>query len=52
MKILGSVNELFSQLIINLKKDQTNVCNTCRCGDRLKAERVLLWLVHNSFQIH
>ena len=22
------------------------------CGDRLKAERVLIWLVHNSFEIH
>ena len=39
--VQSSVNELY-----------TNVCKTCTCGDRLKAERVLFWLVHISFQSH
>ena len=26
---------------MNFIKDQANVCKTCTCGDRLKAERVL-----------
>ena len=30
----------------------SHICKTCTCGDRLKAERVLFWLVHISFQIH
>ena len=33
-------------------KDEANVCKTCASGDRLKAETVLFWLVHSSFQIH
>ena len=37
---------------MNFIKDRNNVCKTCTCGDRLKAESVLFWLVDNSFQIH
>ena len=29
---------------MNFIKDRANVCKTCACGDRLKAERVLLCL--------
>ena len=32
-------------------KDQANICKTCTCGDRLKAEGVLFWFVHNSFHM-
>ena len=35
---------------MNFIKDQANVCETCTHGDRLKAERILFWLVHNSYQ--
>ena len=37
---------------MNFTKDRANVCKTCTCDDRLKAERALFWLVHNFFQIH
>ena len=37
---------------MNFIKDRANVCKTCTCCDRLKAGRVLFWLIHNSFQIH
>ena len=36
---------------MNFSKDRANICKTCTCGDRLKGERVLFWIVHNSFQI-
>ena len=63
MNILNSLNSdkvfysiqfesLFRAQRINFIKDRANFCKTCMCGDRLKAERVLIWLVHNSFQIH
>ena len=32
---------------MNFIKDRANVCKTYTCGDRLKAEKVLFWLVHN-----
>ena len=35
-----------------LYKSRANVCKTCTCGDILNAERVLVWVVHSSFQIH
>ena len=38
---------------MNFMKDQANVSSkTHMRGDRLKTERVLIWFVHNSFQIH
>ena len=37
---------------MNFINDQANVCKTFTCGDRLKAEKALFWLVSNSFQIH
>ena len=38
---------------MNFIKDRANGCKTCTCcGDRLKAEKVLFWLMHNSSQIH
>ena len=27
---------------MNFRKDRVNVCRTCTCGDRLKAERVFV----------
>ena len=33
---------------MNFIKDWANICNTCTCGNRLKAERVLFWLVHST----
>ena len=37
---------------MNFIKDRGNVCKSYTCGDRRKAEKVLFWLVHNSFQVH
>ena len=37
---------------MNFLKDNAHVCKSCTCGNRLKAEKVLFWLVQNSFQIY
>ena len=37
---------------MNFVQDRANICKTCTCGDKLKAERVLFSLVHNSIQIY
>ena len=36
---------------MNFKKDRVDMCKTCTCGDRLKAERVLFWLLELCTQL-
>ena len=37
---------------MNFTKDRAKVCKTCTYGDKLKVERILFWLIQNSFLIH